>query len=393
MERIILHIDMNAFFATFEQINNPSLIGKPIAVGHDGRKGVVSTASYVARKFGIHSAMPIFMAKKLCKDLIIVPPNFALYEKYHNLFIGIIRQYFNIIEVASIDECYVDASDYLKDKDYNDFAKFLQKKIFNETKLQSSIGVSYNKFLAKMASDMKKPMGITTILPTNIKEKIWPLPIGKMYGVGKKTAPRLIELGINTIGDLANYNEDFTLKSILGKSYLLLKQRANGIDLEEVISDSGPLKSVGNSTTLLEDTNEVEILKSVLRDLSIQVHNRLKSANLVGDSLSITLRYDDFTTYSRSTKLPSFTDDFEVIYSTSLYLFNENYEQGRKIRLLGVTVNDTKLVDEVFVQMSLFEDYAYKIDKTDELISELNNLMGKNVFMKASKKSKKKEAD
>ena len=119
----------------------------------------------------------------------------------------------------------------------------------------------------------------------------------------------------------------------------------------------------------------------------------MKSANLVGDSLSITLRYDDFTTYSRSTKLPSFTDDFEVIYSTSLYLFNENYEQGRKIRLLGVTVNDTKLVDEVFVQMSLFEDYAYKIDKTDELISELNNMMGKNVFMKASKKSKNKEFD
>ena len=391
MERVILHIDMNAYYATVEQINNPALINKPVVVGHDGRKGVVTTASYEARKYGIHSAMPIFIAKKLCKNLVIVPPNFNLYEKYHTKFLSIIRRYFKIVEVASIDECYVDASEYLKDKDPLDFAKFLQHKIYQDSKLKSSIGISYNKFLAKMASDMKKPMGVTIIYPKDVKDLIWPLKISKMYGIGKKTAPRLIEIGINTIGDLATYPDDFILKSILGKSYLYLKQRANGIDFDKVLYDQGPLKSVGNSTPLDEDTSDVVVLKSVLRDLSTLVYNRLIDASLVGDSLSITIRYDDFSTVTRSMKLSSYTNDFETIYSGAIYLFNENYEFNRKVRLLGVTLMDTKPKEDVVVQMSLFDDIVINVNETDLLIEDLNRQIGKNVFKKASETLKNKD--
>jgi DNA polymerase-4 len=331
--------------------------------------------------------MPMFMATKLCKDLIIVPLNFELYEHYHNKFITIIKQYFNIIEVASIDECYVDASELLlKYKDPLKFVSNLQNEILTKTGLKCSIGVAPNKFLAKMASDMKKPLGITCLRLKDIKEKLWPLDIQDMFGVGKKTAPRLKEIGINTIGDLATFKDEYQLRLILGKMYYYLVQRANGIDEDVVISDPGPLKSVGNSTTLNEDIMDVEVLKQTLRELATSVQKRAMEAKLVGNTVAIAIKYSDFKVNNRSIKISSYTNDFEIIYSTAVKLFNDNYDQSKKVRLLGVTLQDIKPLDEAVIQMSLFDPKNLNEvnDKTKEIISELNQQIGKSIFKKAS---------
>jgi DNA polymerase-4 len=387
---------MNAYFATCEQLQNPSLVGKPLVVGGSGRKGIVSTASYEARKYGIHSAMPMFMATKLCKNLIIVPPNFQLYEYYHNEFMSIIKHYFTVIEVASIDECYVDASELLnKTNEPLKFVYNLQQEILTKTGLKCSIGVANNKFLAKMASDMKKPLGITCLGPNDIKDKLWPLDIGDMFGVGKKTAPRLKEIGINTIGDLANFQDEYQLKSILGKYYYVLIKRANGVDDEPVISDAGPLKSVGNSTTLSEDTMDIEFLKQILYELSTTVHKRAVEGRLVGNTIAIAIKYSDFKVINRSMKIDSYTNDLARIYSTAVKILIDNYEQTKKVRLLGVTLQDVKPLDEVVVQMSLFDSQLVNEanDKTKNMIKELNQKMGKDILIKASdlliKKGKK----
>ena len=203
MSKIIMHIDLNAFFATAEVIKDPSLEGKPLIVAGSSRRGIVSTASYEARKYGIHSAMPTYQAQRLCPGVIIRGGDFELYHRLSNKFFNYVRNYTNIIEIASIDECYADMSECMKDvKDPVEYLKNLQNDLYEKTKLKCSIGLAPNKFLAKMASDMKKPMGITIIRKKDVKKILWPIKIKDMYGVGKKTFPRLERLGIKTIGDL-----------------------------------------------------------------------------------------------------------------------------------------------------------------------------------------------
>ena len=199
MARVIIHIDLNAFFASVEEVKNPKLMGKAHAVAGSGRKGVVSTCSYAARSKGVHSAMPVSQALRLCPELIINPLDFKAYHEYSDRFFDVVRKWCgNKVEVASIDECYVDFSNY---NEYCDnvekYLKNMQFFIKNSLGLGCSIGVAPNKFLAKMASDMKKPMGFTVLRKRDVEKLLWPLDIGDMFGVGKKTAPRLKELGIN----------------------------------------------------------------------------------------------------------------------------------------------------------------------------------------------------
>ncbi|MCD7807986.1 MAG: DNA polymerase IV [Erysipelotrichaceae bacterium] len=190
--QIIFHIDLNAFFASAEMTQNPHLKGKPLVVAHNSRRSIVSTASYEARAYGIHSAMPLYKAKENCRDLIIVEPHFELYHQLSDSFFKIVESYTNLIEIASIDECYADMSTYIINnhlQPYN-LALEIQEKVYQKLNLQCSIGISYNKFLAKMASDMKKPMGITMITNKNYQSKLWPLPISDMYGIGKKNCAK-----------------------------------------------------------------------------------------------------------------------------------------------------------------------------------------------------------
>ena len=286
---VIYHIDLNAFFATVETLKNPSLIDKPIAVGGHGRKGIVSTANYIARTFGVHSAMPVFEALRLCPELIVIQGDHELYEKLSNQFIAIIKSYTNKVEQASIDECYADMSEIvLKYNKPLDLAVDIQKRVKNELGLTCSIGIAPNKFLAKIASDLKKPNGITVLRRKEVKTKLWPLSIDSMGGIGKKTSPHLKEHGIKTIGDIANPENKEIVERILGNTASTFINYANGIDTSEVCNYH-EMKSMSQSTTTNEDVLDYNEVKNIFSGLIRTLHERLKEEYLCGNSVSISI--------------------------------------------------------------------------------------------------------
>lgn len=390
MSKIILHIDMNAFYATVEKIIDPSLKDKPIAVGGSTSRGVISTACYEARKYGVYSAMPTYKAKLLCPNLIIVRGHYDKYEEYRDKFLKIINEYSNIIEVASIDECYVDITDYFIKNPNLDPIKTItniQKRIYNETELLCSIGIAPNKFLAKMASDYKKPMGITIIRHKDVKNILWPIKIDDMFGIGKKTAPRLKDLGINTIGDLAVKEEnDALLKHILGKNTKRYIELANGIDNSKLIIEDLNNKSIGHSTTLESNTNDYDTLLDNLKKMSKMVSKRAINDELLGKNISIVLKYADFTVCNRSITISHYTNDYMDIIEAVTKLFESNYH-GESVRLVGVSLNNLLEKEEIRYQESI--DFSFnnniKIDtKTEEIIEKINNKYNKKVIKKAS---------
>lgn len=371
MSKIIMHIDLNAFFANAEIINDPSLSGIPLIVAGLGRRSIVSTASYEARKLGIYSGMPTYLAKKIYPSISIKEPNFRLYRTLSNQFFGFIRERSQIIEVASIDECYVDMTHILKNEE--EPMKYLQKMqqdLLNKTKLQCSIGIGPTKFLAKMASDYKKPMGITIFRRRNLATTLWRLPIKDMYGIGKKTYPILEKLGIKTIGDLAN-NKNPLVERQLGKTYPTLKSWANGYGSDEVNVEIVDNKSIGHSSTLLFDTNNEEELYGLLIDLAKQVSQRAKKAHQVGKTIQIVIRNADFTTINRSITLSEPTNEANIIYEHALYLFDKNYK-NQLIRLLGITLQKLSHEEDIVTKISLFASQEKEKSKTRRLIDDFN---------------------
>ncbi len=390
MQKIILHIDMNCYFASVEMAVNPSLKGKPIAIGGDYSRGIISTASYEARKYGVNSAMPTYKAKELCKDLIILPVHFELYEKYTFMFIEIIKRYSKIIEMASIDECYVDMTMALKDNP-NPMAviKSIQYSILNELGLPCSIGVSYCKYLAKMASDMKKPLGITVLKKSNLKDKMWPLDIGNMLFIGKKSAPRLRELGFKTIGDLANCKDEELLKKAFGKNYIEMQNYANGIDESIVNVNNNELKSVGHSRTFDHDTNNYDELVEMIKYLSKLVSKRAIDQYLIGKNVCLTIKYSDFSNITRTIKLKEYTNSYDDIFKTALKTFDSIFDD-RMIRLVGVTLQNTIKINEFSHQLSIFDEDEPKfiknsdtVNETRKLINDLNRKLGSNALITA----------
>lgn len=388
--QIIFHIDLNAFFASAEISVNPHLKGKPIVICRESRRAIITTASYEARKYGIHSAMPLFKAKELCPHLITVEPHFSLYKTLSQNFFNIISQFSNYLEVASIDECYVDMTEYIQDNqlDPRICALRIQKKVYQELKLDCSIGIAPNKFLAKMASDMKKPQGITIITHQNYKEKLWPLPISSMIGIGKKTQPKLIAMGILTIGDLAKYENYEKIKPIFGKNTLIYYQRANGKDFSKINYSRNELKSVGNSTTFERDSHDEEFIKNKFKELSLEVSRRAQKRGLISNNISITLKYTREKSRTKQTIINHYTNDYETIYATALFLF-ENIYQGEDLRLVGVSINHVVHIHDLNQQLSLFEPTHQEIKESsniqiDQLIQNLNENIQGNAFMKAS---------
>ena len=359
MAKIIVHIDLNAFFARCEEIKDPSLENKPLIVGGKGRRGIVSTCNYEARKYGIKSAMPTYMAKRLCPNIIICPSDFAFYHQKSLEFMNFVRRYSPIIEIASIDECFADFTDVIKDvKNPLKFFKDMQQDLYNKTQLKCSIGISINKFLAKMASDIKKPMGITIIRKKDIEETLYPLPIEDMFGVGKKTAPRLRQLGIKTIGDLAN-NTDEDVRKTLGKFYNILQDWTHGLGDDVVVVEPPEPKSLGHSQTLYEDTNDFDELKALLSNLSKEVSKEAIRKRKKGTTVQIVIKDYEFKTINRSITLGTYFNDYETIFNNALKLLDKNFN-GTLIRLLGVTLQN--LVDEkdIVVQMTFFDYGKYE---------------------------------
>ena len=387
--QVIFHIDLNAFFASAEASMHPELANKPLVISGKSKRGIVTTASYEARAFGIHSAMPVFKALQLCKHLIVRPGNYELYRRLSNEFFSIVASYSEHLEVASIDECFVDMTEIVISRNIHPktLAKEIQDAVYSKMKLQTSIGIAPNKFLAKMASDIKKPMGITVITRSNIKDILWPLESKEMIGIGKKTQPKLLEAGIHTIGDIADYNNFYKLREIYGRNALLLYRKANGIDISKINSNRNQLKSVGNSTTLDKDTTDEEVLVEILKKLSRQVSVRASRRNLISNSISITIKFTRFEKISRQTTIAKYVNDYETILSTAKLLFDANYN-GKPVRLLGISLNNTIEKSQYKEQISLFDTVQEPdVPKTKNDINNLISKINSELHMEGVKKA------
>ena len=395
MSKIILHIDLNTFFVRCEELVNPTLIGKPVIIGHSGRGGIVSTCSYEARKYGVHSGQPTFKALELCPNAIVIPGHYELYSRKSKEFFNFVNQYSPIIEKASIDECYVDMTKQLSNvKDVVKYLEDFQNKLLQTIGLKCSIGVAPTKFLAKMASDMKKPMGITIIRRKDVRKMLDPLPISSFYGIGKKTAPRLEAIGIKTIGDLAKLvNEDnLEVKNAFGKFYYVIKDWINGYGSDEVDVEPWDPKSIGHSTTFIRDSSDFEEIKGYLRDLSKEVSDEAKQKDKIGSNVQLVLKTNDFKMINRSVKLNKPTNDFETIFNEASILLEKNLN-GQEIRLCGVTLQNLIYASDYVEQLSIFDNFDENDEKnaTRDLIRELNRRMKSETFMRASDILKEKK--
>ena len=382
MSRVYFHIDLNAFFASCEELLDPSLKGKPLVVGGKSRRSVISTANYEARKYGIHSAMPMQQAEKLCKDLVIVNGHYAFYSDMSHQFMQIIHSYTDLVEKASIDECYADMTDVIcRYPKPLDVAFEIQRRVLEETGLRCSIGIGPNMFLAKMASDMKKPMGITVLRIRDVPEKMWPLPIKEMQGIGKRTVPLMEDLNIHTIKDLATYQDLNALKPVLGKNIESMIKRANGYDDRTLMTDYDS-KSMGISETLLEDVTDYDELRGLIRTLCRRLSKRLKEAHKAGYHVSMRICYYDFRNANKSKKLsaPIWTSD--DLFVQAMILFDSSYEEEEAVRLIGVSVSDFAGEDFLEKQVSLFD--APEEESTSEILHDLNHQLGTQAFVRAS---------
>ena len=389
--KVIVHIDLNAFFARCEEIKDSSLEGKAVAIGHDGRGGIVSTCSYAARKYGVSSAMPMFKAKKLCPHLIVLPVDYHFYSMMSKTFFNFVRRYTDLVEAASVDECFADFTKTLKnEKDPISFFRKIQDDLFKETGLKCSIGVSTTRFLAKMASDYQKPMGLTIIRKRDIPSIIFPLKIESMFGVGKKTSPRLKSIGIATIGDLYNRltKGDEETKNILGKSYYTLKEWLEGKGSDKIETEDWDPKSIGNSTTLPFDSDDPIVIKKYFLDLSKEVSMRSKKENKIGRTIQIVVKNTDFKSFNKSTTLDSPTNDYKTIYDKTIDLY-DRYFKGITLRLVGVTLQNLISTEEMAVQMSIFDFESHeKEDATKIIINDINRSLKKPLLKRASEVKK-----
>ena len=391
MSKVIVHIDLNAFFVRAEEIKDPSLEGKAVAIGKEGRAGIVSTCSYEARKYGVHSGMPVFQAKQLCPQLILLPGDYRFYRTLSHMFRRFVRNYTKIVEIASIDECFADFTDVLKDvQDVESYFRQLQLDLYKQTQLKCSIGVGPTKFLAKMGSDYQKPMGLTIIRKKDIKKILYPLSLDKLFGVGKKTLPRLQALGIKTIGELAERmdNEDKEVMETLGKFYFTLKDWLHGKGSDEVQVEWDDPKSLGHSTTLKHDTDDINEIKPVYEELCKEVAYEVKREKMMGYTVNINIKEANFVNHNKSISLDRPTNDAKVIFKYAMLLYERNF-LGINVRLVGVTLQNLVSNKEVAVQMNLFSPEEEE-DKTKVLINDINRGYDKPVVMRASEVKKDK---
>ncbi|SFQ00764.1 DNA polymerase-4 [Psychrobacillus psychrotolerans] len=389
--RIIFHLDMNSFYASVEQAHDPSLKGKAIAIAGNPkeRRGILVTCSYEARAKGVYTTMSVWEAKRKCPELILLPPNFEIYRIASKAMFEILRSYTHLVEPVSIDEGYMDVTELDMNNDAIGFAKSIQDRILRELDLPSSIGIAPNKFLAKTASNIKKPMGITVLRKRQVNEILWPLPVIDMHGIGESTARKLESIGIKSIGDLANANPNL-LKEKLGKNGVRLLNRANGIDNRAVDPESiYDTKSVGNSTTLPYDESNIEELEKVFVRLSKKVAARLDAKNLAGRSITIHIRDANWKNKTKSKTLTSRLYKEQEIYQLALELFNASWN-GDPIRLLGVTVNNVYDKGESVEQLSIFnfEEHA-KEEPILKLVEQLQGKFGEDSIKRGMKVKKK----
>ncbi|MCF7926147.1 MAG: DNA polymerase IV [Candidatus Izimaplasma sp.] len=391
--KVILHVDLNAFFASCEMAKDPSLRKVPLGIGGKSDRGVLTTANYIAREYGVTSAMSVVEAKKRCPNLVILPGNFDLYRHYSKLFFEVLTSYGCPVEKGSIDEGYIDLTELTPKRHPLDIAKEIQNTLNSKHHLPVSIGVAPNMFLAKMASDMKKPLGITVLRKRDVKEKLWPLPIDDMYGIGKKTAPDLKHLGIQTIGDLVHFKDKRKLSIVLGNQMDHFIDKAKGNSNKDVTPNRYiDMKSIGNSQTYTADIHDYQEALNKLKKLTRKVIDRLVEDRSVAKTLSLQVRYNDFSQINRSQTLEYHTDNFLEVFETIETLFYDN-QKDKPIRLLGVSVSNLKDKSDHFKQIDLFNipKNAKQDERVNSTIDSINKAYGETLIKKGFIHSKQED--
>lgn len=380
-DRTILHSDMNCFYASVEILHDPKLKGKPVAVGGDveARHGIVMTASYEAKKFGVKTGMALWQAKQMCPDIIFVSPHMDRYFRFSRMAREIYSEYTDLQEPYGIDECWLDITDSVSLKgDGLKVAEEISSRIKRELGITVSIGVSYNKIFAKLGSDYKKPDAVTTMYRDEYKYKAWPLKASDLLYVGRSTNAKLKRVGIKTIGDIANAREEFMVDR-LGKMGSILWEFANGYDETPVRGEGSlaPIKSIGNSVTTRRDLLNDADVKIVLYILSESVAARLREHGFRCRVVEIWVRDNELFSFTRQHKIKNATNITAEIADEAFRIFKENYIWDKPIRSIGV--RGAELVnDNYWEQLDLFTDQEYrqKCMKLDATVDELRKRFG-----------------
>jgi DNA polymerase IV (DinB-like DNA polymerase) len=342
--RIILHLDMDSFYASVEIREHPDFSGKPVVVGADPRgghgRGVVSTASYDARKFGIHSAMPISKAYRLCPDAIFITPHFYLYEQTSSRIMEILALYSERVEQVSIDEAYLELTPLGTFEQAEAVAIRIKKEIMEKEKLTCSIGIGPSKVVAKIASDYRKPDGLTVVRPQGVEEFLFPLPVGRIPGIGKKTGRELHEMGIENIGDLAHADIQ-RLRSRFGRWGMVMQRLAHGEDEREV-EPRDTARSISRETTFPEDTDEIGIILEVLDDLVRDVHRSMRDEGYLARTVTVKVRFGDFQTRQKARSLDHPAAELRPLHEIARILLLESLG-SKKVRLIGVKLSGLKV--------------------------------------------------
>lgn len=381
-ERWIIHVDLDAFYASVEELLDPSLRGKPVVVGGDpNRRGVVASCSYAARAFGVRSAMPMSRALRLCPQAVVIHGHYREYSKYSRMVMDILWQVTPQVEQISIDEAFLDVSGCEKLwGPVEQIAHMIQHRVSEETNLPVSMGVAACKLVAKIACDYGKPHGLVIVAPGMEASFLSPLPIERLWGVGKVTAARLQALGMFKIGDLTGYPTAALVRA-LGHNGSALQEQARGLDPTPVIVNH-ERRSVSQERTFDKDVGDNSRLQRVLLQLSEQVAWRMRTEGLVGQTVHIKLRYPDFTTFTRQVTLKQPTDQGQVIYQEAVRLLDENWQTSVPLRLLGVGMSG--LIEHGGYQLNLFEHSDLRQSRLNVTIDTIRERWGDNAILRAS---------
>ena len=369
-----MHIDLDAFFVSVEQVLNPELKDKPVVVGgKPDRRGVVAAASYEARAFGIHSAMPLAVASRLCPQAIFIEGNFSRYHDASQKFMAILADFSPYLEPMGIDEAYLDATGFESIHDsIRQMAEKIRQRVKTETGLCASVGIASSKVVAKVASDLSKPDGLLEVPPGEESSFLKPLPVAKLPGIGKKSEQVLKGMGINTIGQLANLPME-TLKSRFGAYGKLIHDHANGIG-DDKIEPPAEAKSISRETTFARDTRDSSLLKATLRYLSERVGSDLRRKGRLARCVTLKLRYADFTTITRQRTLSQASDIDQTIFDTGIKLLKKDLTHEKQlVRLIGIGVSN---LAEAGQQLDMLDSSAQRLEKLNAAMDHIRKKYG-----------------
>lgn len=380
--RDILLVDMNAFFIMCESRRDRTLLEKPAAVAGDPkyRSGIILAANYEARKFGVKVTMTVNEAVKLCPNLVLVKPDHNYYEKCSKQVFELLYEYTPILEINSIDEAWMDVTNSKKlFGSPIDIAINIQNRLKDEMGLWCSIGVSKNKFLAKMASEIKKPLGITQLYKSDIEENLWPMPVRNLYGIGKATSEKLNSYGIKTIGDLAGCELNYLVKKF-GKYGLYLYYRSKGVDDDPVAAVDSKNLSCGRMETLAHDITDIRDAKKVMAILTESIARTIRAKQLGGSVVSIQIKYNTFKMINRQMRIEQ-TNLTKDIYNAACVLLENNWDEDKPVRLLGVTISSLNNND---MQLSLDSEVKDKEQKLENTIDKINDKYGQDIIKRGN---------